>query len=128
LRLVGSKIIHTLRFARNKLLTGTGGWTQDNIKGYKGPTTDIVSGLASNVRSKLGSTYTISESGTAGPTGGQTPNRTPGYVALAVATESGTYTKELSTGLGGDREGNMIQFAVEALTLLRDVIKGDAKL
>jgi hypothetical protein len=51
-----------------------------------------------------------------------------GYVALAVATERGTFSKELSTGLGGDREGNMIAFAVEALTLLRDVIKGDAKL
>ena len=89
---------------------------------------EIVAGLASNVRTKLSSTYTVSESGTAGPTGGTTPNRTPGYVALAVATESGTYKKELSTGLGGDREGNMIAFAVEALTLLRDVIKGDAKL
>jgi len=51
-----------------------------------------------------------------------------GYVALAVATESGTYKRELSTGLGGDREGNMIAFAAEALKLLRDVIKGDAKL
>lgn len=53
------------------------GWTQDSIKNYKGPTTDIVSGLATNVREKLGSTYTIAESGTAGPTGGNTPNRTP---------------------------------------------------
>jgi len=51
-----------------------------------------------------------------------------GYVALAVATESGTYKRELSTGLGGDREANMIQFAVEGLVLLRDVIRGDAKL
>lgn len=51
-----------------------------------------------------------------------------GYVALAVSTASGTYTKELSTGLGGDREKNMVAFAVEALTLLRDVIRGDAKL
>ncbi|PMD38224.1 hypothetical protein L207DRAFT_585128 [Hyaloscypha variabilis F] len=104
------------------------GWTEENTKNYKGPTTEIVAGLATNVRAKLGSTYTISESGTAGPTGGNTPNRTPGYVALAVATESGTYKRELSTGLGGDREGNMIAFAVEALKLLRDVIKGDAKL
>ncbi|PSS08616.1 hypothetical protein M430DRAFT_31328 [Amorphotheca resinae ATCC 22711] len=103
------------------------GWTQENITNYKGPTTDIVAGMASNVRSKLGSTYTISESGTAGPTGGDTPNRTPGYVALAVATEHGTYKRELSTGLGGDREANMIAFAVEALKLLRDVIKGNAK-
>jgi hypothetical protein len=37
------------------------------------------------------------------------------------------YKKELSTGLGADRESNMIAFAVEALTLLRDVVKGDAK-
>ncbi|TVY87215.1 CinA-like protein [Lachnellula willkommii] len=104
------------------------GWTQETITSYRGPTTDIVAGLATNVRPKLGATYCVSESGTAGPTGGDTPNRTPGYVALAVATESGTYTKELSTGHGGDREANMIQFAVEGLGLLRDVIKGDAKL
>ena len=51
-----------------------------------------------------------------------------GYVALAVATEKGTSTKEAETGLGGDREGNMVAFAVEGLKLLRDVIKGDAKL
>ncbi|EKD18401.1 uncharacterized protein L3040_007573 [Drepanopeziza brunnea f. sp. 'multigermtubi'] len=104
------------------------GWTQEDIQNYRGPTTDIVSGLAFNVRSKLGSTYTICESGTAGPTGGNTPNRTPGYVALAVATERGVYKRELSTGLGGDREGNMVQFAIEAVGFLKDVIKGDAKL
>ncbi|EME42760.1 hypothetical protein DOTSEDRAFT_176031 [Dothistroma septosporum NZE10] len=104
------------------------GWTQESIQDYRGPTTDIVSGLAKHVRKDLESTYTLSESGTAGPTGGNTPNRTPGYVALAVACERGTFVKELSTGLGGDRVGNMVTFAVEALTLLRDVIKGDAKL
>jgi hypothetical protein len=51
-----------------------------------------------------------------------------GYIALAVATETGTYKRELNTGLGPDREANMIAFAVESLKLLRDVIKGDAKL
>lgn len=104
------------------------GWTQESIKNYTGPTTDIVSGLARHVRKDLESTYTLSESGTAGPTGGTTPNRTPGYVALAVDTERGTFVKELSTGLGTDRVANMVQFAVEGLTLLRDVMKGDAKL
>jgi nicotinamide mononucleotide (NMN) deamidase PncC len=58
----------------------------------------------------------------------ETDEKNSGYVALAVATEKGVYERELSTGLGGDREANMIQFAVEALSLLRDVIKGDAKL
>ena len=51
-----------------------------------------------------------------------------GYVALAVATERETFTKEAETGLGGDREENMVAFAVEGLKLLRDVIKGNAKL
>ncbi|RFU34323.1 hypothetical protein B7463_g2023, partial [Scytalidium lignicola] len=104
-----------------------GGWTQEDIKTYNGPTTEIVAGLASNVRSKLGSTYTVCESGTAGPTGGPR-NRTLGSVALAVATENGSYKREVLTGLGGDRQANMVAFAVEALTLLRDVIKGEAKL
>lgn len=58
-------------------LPGIAGWTDENIKGYKGPTTQVVSGLAENVRGKLESTYTICESGTAGPTGGTTLNRTP---------------------------------------------------
>ncbi len=52
-------------------------WTDENIKNYKGPTPEIVAGLAENVRGKLGSTYTVCESGTAGPTGGSTRNRTP---------------------------------------------------
>ena len=51
-----------------------------------------------------------------------------GYVALAVATEKDTSTKEVETGLGGDREGNMVAFALESLRLLKDVIKGNAKL
>ncbi|KAM3088417.1 hypothetical protein ACMFMG_000061 [Clarireedia jacksonii] len=53
------------------------GWTQESIKDYRGPTPQVVEGLAVNVREKLGSTYTICESGTAGPTGGDTRNRTP---------------------------------------------------
>lgn len=104
------------------------GWTKETIANYSGPTTDIVSGLAKHVRRDLESTYTLSESGTAGPTGGQTENRRPGYVALAVDCERGTFTREVKTGLGGDRVANMVRFAVEGLTLLRDVISGDAKL
>lgn len=48
-------------------------------------------------------------------------------MALAVATERGTYTRKVETGRG-DREGNMVDFAVEGLKLLRDVMRGDAKL
>jgi len=104
------------------------GWTEATISGYKGPTTDIVSGLAKHVRKDLESTYTLAESGTAGPTGGNTPNRKPGYVALAVDCERGTFTKELNTELGGDRVANMVRFAIEALTFLKSVINEEAKL
>ena len=104
------------------------GWTQQNLEHYKGPTPDVVAGLAKNTRKDLGSTYTIGESGTAGPTGGNTPNRTPGYVALAVDSDKGCFTRELDTGLGTDRTANMIRFVVEALTLLKEVIEGKAKL
>jgi nicotinamide mononucleotide (NMN) deamidase PncC len=79
------------------------------------------------VRTTLKSTYAISESGTAGPTGGSTRNRTPGYLALAVAGEGGKVTREVETGKA-EREGNMVAFAVAGLELVRDVVKGDAKL
>ncbi|KAF3010797.1 hypothetical protein E8E13_008140 [Curvularia kusanoi] len=100
------------------------GWTDADTQNYKGPTPDIVTKLADNARKALGSTYTVSESGTAGPTGGNTRNRTPGYVALAVSREGGTVTREAETG-SQDREQNMVRFAVEALTLVRDTIKGE---
>jgi len=100
------------------------GWTQANIEGYKGPTPEVVTGLAENVRQKLGSTYCVSESGTAGPTGGNTKNRTPGYVALAVASEHGpTLSTELDTGNGSNREQNMVDFAVKALELVKEAIE-----
>lgn len=52
-----------------------------------------------------------------------------GYVALAVAVNAhDTITKEVETGLGGDREANMVAFAHEALRLLKDAINGEAKL
>ena len=37
-------------------------------------------------------------------------------------------TREVETGLGGDRVANMVRFAVEALGLVRDVVKGTVKL
>ncbi|KFY97957.1 hypothetical protein V498_01785 [Pseudogymnoascus sp. VKM F-4517 (FW-2822)] len=100
------------------------GWTEEDTKSYSGPTLGVVSKLAENVRPKLDSTYTVCESGTAGPTGGTTRNRTPGYVALAVATPEGTFTREVDTG-SADRAENMVNFAMEALKLLIDVIKGE---
>ncbi|KAF2631731.1 hypothetical protein BU25DRAFT_385300 [Macroventuria anomochaeta] len=100
------------------------GWTDADTQNYKGPTPDIVTKLADNTRKTLESTYAVSESGTAGPTGGNNRNRTPGYVALAVSKEGGTVTREVETG-SKEREGNMVMFAFEALKLVRDTIKGE---
>jgi hypothetical protein len=47
-----------------------------------------------------------------------------GYVALAVSTPEGTFTREAETG-SRDRAENMVHFAEEALKLLIDVIKGE---
>lgn len=46
-----------------------------------------------------------------------------GYVAVAVATAQGTYTREENTG-SADREANMVAFVRVGLTLLRDVMLG----
>jgi nicotinamide mononucleotide (NMN) deamidase PncC len=103
------------------------GWTAADTAAYRGPTPAVVAGLARRVRQDLGSTYAVAESGTAGPTGGEARNRRPGYVALAVDWDGGVVTREVETGLGGDRVGNMVRFAVEALRLLRDVMVGEVE-
>ncbi|KAL2823234.1 hypothetical protein BDW59DRAFT_148875 [Aspergillus cavernicola] len=97
------------------------GWTQSDMENYHGPTPEIVAGMADHTRSTLVSTYALSESGTAGPTGGTTRNRTPGYVAVAVSSAQGRYTREVETG-SDSRAENMVAFAGEALKLLRDVL------
>ena len=51
-----------------------------------------------------------------------------GYVALAVAHDSGTTKIDLDTEKGTDREQNMLAFAVHGLNLVKDVIKGQPKL
>jgi hypothetical protein len=50
-----------------------------------------------------------------------------GYVAVAVSTAHGTYTREVKTG-SDNREKNMVAFAEEGLKLLRDVLVGKANL
>ncbi|KAL8934155.1 MAG: hypothetical protein Q9211_005381 [Gyalolechia sp. 1 TL-2023] len=104
------------------------GWTEDSMKNYKGPNKDVVSGLAKNVRERLGSTYCLCESGTAGPeASGSSRERTPGFVALAVTSEDWLVTEEYTTGMGGDREKNMVEFARLGLELLKNAILQSSK-
>ncbi|KAB2572862.1 CinA [Lasiodiplodia theobromae] len=102
-----------------------GGWTQEQIDNFTGPSIHCVLGLAEHVRGQLGSTYAVAESGSAGPSNwGKTDNMKAGYVALAVASASGCVEREIETGLV-DRDANMVRFAVEALRLVKDVIQAD---
>ncbi|KAI4170898.1 MAG: hypothetical protein LQ343_004662 [Gyalolechia ehrenbergii] len=104
------------------------GWTEDSMKNYKGPNKDVVIGLAKNVREKLRSTYCLCESGTAGPgASGASRERTPDFVALAVASEEGIVTQEHTTGMDGDREKNMVEFARLGLELLKNAILQSGK-
>lgn len=59
----------------------------------------------------------------------QNPYSHSGYVALAVVSEKGSLRRDLSTGLGGDRSGNMVAFAVAALKLVEEfILSGEAKI
>lgn len=49
-----------------------------------------------------------------------------GYIALAVVSEKGTLSRDLNTGLGGDRTANMVAFAVAALKLVEEFIRTGA--
>lgn len=49
------------------------------------------------------------------------------FVALAVASEDGVVTEETTTGVNGDREKNMVEFARLGLELLRRVISEKAE-
>lgn len=70
----------------------------------------------------------IAESGTAGPTSsGKGTNRQPGYVALAVSSANGTYRCDKDTGKK-QRDENMLAFAKEGLSFLKEVLEGKAKL
>ncbi|KAI4188262.1 MAG: hypothetical protein L6R41_002260 [Letrouitia leprolyta] len=104
------------------------GWTEETRKNYNGPNKDVVSGLARSVREKLGSTYCLCESGTAGPgASGSSRERTPDFVALAVASEERIITDAQVTGMGGDREKNMVEFARLGLELLKNTILQNRK-
>lgn len=45
-----------------------------------------------------------------------------GYVAVAVVGENGELSRDFETGLGSDRQANMVAFAVGALKLVKEFI------
>ncbi len=91
---------------------------------YQGTTPEMLASLAESMRLRLDATWSIAESGLAGPTGGRSgapPGRTTISVAGPVAR-----TDVIETGLS-DRKANMVEFTTRSLLFLsRAVREADA--
>ncbi|KZT60660.1 hypothetical protein CALCODRAFT_522933 [Calocera cornea HHB12733] len=96
-----------------------GGWTAETLDSYRGPTKDVVLGLARHNRLVLGADWVVAESGTAGPSRSvKGVNGTPGYLALAVVGPGG-FERAVEHHLESeDRAGNMVEFARLAMELV----------
>jgi PncC family amidohydrolase len=90
------------------------------LENYQGTTPDMVLDLAEKMRDRLGSTWSIAESGLAGPTGGRS-GAAPGLTRISIAGPL-SRVEVYETG-SADREANMVEFTTLALLLFRDVIK-----
>ncbi|KZO92650.1 competence/damage-inducible protein-like protein cinA [Calocera viscosa TUFC12733] len=110
-----------------------GGWTAEMLDTYRGPTKEVVLGLARHNKQVLGADWVIAESGTAGPTRSRSGNNgEPGYLALAVVGPGG-WERAVEHQLGSsDRAGNMGEFARLAMEFVAECIeeslKGEGKL
>jgi PncC family amidohydrolase len=87
---------------------------------YQGTTAELLASLAEAMRERLGATWAIAESGTAGPTGGRTS--TPGHTTICVVGPV-MCSEAVDTG-SADRESNMVEFTTHSLRVLGDAIRG----
>jgi PncC family amidohydrolase len=87
---------------------------------YRGTTPEMVGDFAEGLRSRLGATWCIAESGLAGPTTGRS-GLPPGRVNVAVAGPV-SRAETVLTGTD-DREANMVEFTTLSLRYLRDAIR-----
>ncbi|VVT44060.1 uncharacterized protein SAPINGB_P000282 [Magnusiomyces paraingens] len=121
---LGSTLTYSLK-SRLKL----SGWSEEDIQSYTGPSEDVALRLARNLKYELGSTYTLSETGWAGPTGVDgASSEGVGTVYLAIVGPTGQPKKthkdlrSFSSFNAHDRAGNMAEFAKLALEFLLDYL------
>jgi PncC family amidohydrolase len=113
---VGGTMTYALK-SRLKL----SGWSADDIKSYTGPSEDVALRLARNMKLELGSTYTLSETGWAGPTGDKVGTV---YYGVAGPKQEVAVTQFIN---GKERSENMVEFACRALEFLLEVLEADGK-
>jgi PncC family amidohydrolase len=100
--------------------TALAGVPAEEYANYQGTTPAMLANLAESLRSRLGATWCIAESGLAGPTPGRS-GAPPGRTTVGVAGPV-SRTQVYETG-SNDREANMVEFTTLALRFLRDAVK-----
>ncbi len=100
----------------NSVKINTLGVASETIRKYGAVSSQCVRLMAEGVRKKLGTTYSISTSGIAGPSGG-TPAKPVGTLWMAVSGPKGTVTATLVSK--STRKINIERFAASALDLFR---------
>jgi len=92
----------------------------EDLQNYGAVSREVVEQMAQNVRKKLNTDFSIAVSGIAGPDGG-TEEKPVGTVWIAISSEKEIISKRFQ--LTNDRERNIIRASVNALDLLRNMIK-----
>ena len=92
------------------------GVSRENLDNYGAVSEQVARQMAEGVRRLCGTTYGISTTGIAGPTGG-TPEKPVGTVWMAVATPDGTISKVVQHGK--IRAVNIERAASAAINMLR---------
>jgi nicotinamide-nucleotide amidase len=112
---LGGSIIYTPK-ARAELL----GITPDELSNIRSASEPYARLLAQRVRTKLGASWGLSETGASGPTGNRYGDA-PGHACIAVAGPIDAVIT-LETG-EADREANMRAFAQRAIELLESCLQ-----
>ncbi|KAI4098303.1 MAG: hypothetical protein L6R37_006563 [Teloschistes peruensis] len=88
------------------------GWTEETRNNYSGPNKEVVSGLARHGQER------VAKAGS--------EHRKVFADRCEIATQDAVVAEEQTTGMGGDREQNMVEFARLGLELLRKTIVRNA--
>ncbi len=111
---LGGGVIYTLD-SRRALL----GISDEDMRGIRSASEPYAQLLARTIRTRLGTTWGLAETGATGPTGNRYGDAA-GHACLAVDGPHSAVTT-LETG-SDDREANMWRFTEAALALLQDCI------
>ena len=112
---LGGCIVYTIA-SREGLL----GITKEEMRGMRSASEPFARLMAERIRTALGATWGLAETGASGPTGNRYGDA-PGHACFAV---SGPVSKSITLQTGkADREANMREFTQAALQLLKSCIE-----